>query len=144
MKAPKTDRSRRTIPLPQAAVDALKAHKKAQAELRLALGVGRDPLDLAFPAPIEGGYWNPSLFRKLFAREADAAGVGHVTFHGLRHTHITNLLRSGVPVHVVSKRAGHLKPATTLNIYSHVMADDQDGAVGVVDTMLRAALQDRT
>lgn len=143
VKAPKTDRSRRTIPLASVAVEALRAHRKDQAELRLALGQGRDPLDLVFPEPLKGGYWNPSLFGKLFAREADAANVGHVTFHGLRHTHITSLLRNGVPVHVVSKRAGHSKPATTLNIYSHVMADDDDGAAAIVDSALKAALEDR-
>lgn len=143
VKPPKTDRSRRTIPLPAMTVDALRSHRKAQAEQRLALGQGRDPLDLVFPAPLEGGYWNPSLFGKLFAREADAAKVGHVTFHGLRHSHITSLLRNGVPVHVVSRRAGHSKPATTLNIYSHVMADDDDGAAAIVDSALRAALEDR-
>lgn len=144
VKAPKTERSRRTIALPSRVVEELKSHKKAQAEFRLKLGLGRDERDLVFPAPIEGGYWNPSTFGRLFAREADAAKVGHVTFHGLRHTHITNLLRNKVPVHIVSKRAGHAKPAITLNIYSHVMADEQDGAAAIVDSALRTALQDRT
>lgn len=48
--------------------------------------------------------------------------------HGLRHTHITHLLRSGVPVHVVSARAGHANPAVTMNIYAHVLPGQQEGA----------------
>ncbi|RVD32237.1 site-specific integrase, partial [Mesorhizobium sp. M4B.F.Ca.ET.019.03.1.1] len=79
---------------------------------------------------------------KEFAREAELAGVAHVTFHGLRHTHITHLLRSGVPVHVVSARAGHANPSVTLNIYAHLLPGQQEGAAAVVDAALTAALQE--
>ncbi len=44
----------------------------ASEEHRLKLGMGKDEKD----------------------REAETAGVPQVTFHGLRHTHITHLLRS--------------------------------------------------
>lgn len=74
-----------------------------------------------------------------FAREAAAAGVAHV--HGLRHTDITHLLRSGVPVHVVSARVGHA-PSITLNIYAHMLPGQQEGATATVDTALNAALQE--
>jgi len=63
-----------------------------------------------------------------------------VTFHGLRHTHITHLLRSGVPVHVVSARAGHANPTVTLNIYAHLLPGQQEQAANVFDVTLRAAL----
>ena len=58
----------------------------------------------------DGKLMNPRHFTKAFSREVMAAKISHVTFHGLRHTHITHLLRSGVPVHVVSERAGHANP----------------------------------
>ncbi|MEO8757300.1 MAG: tyrosine-type recombinase/integrase, partial [Devosia sp.] len=143
IKEPKTERSRRTIALPSHLVDELRRHRKAVAELRLKLGLGRDELDLVFPT-WEGAMRNPDLFSKEFAREAAKAGVAHVTFHGLRHTHITHLLRSGVPVHVVSARAGHANAAVTLTIYAHVLPGQQEGAAAIVDSALRAALQDRT
>lgn len=143
-KEPKTERSRRTIALPSRIVEELRSHKKASAELRLKLGLGRDDTWLVFPAWPEGGARNPDLFSKEFAREAGRAGVPQVTFHGLRHTHITHLLRSGVPVHVVSARAGHANAAVTLNIYAHVLPGQQEGAAAIVDSALRAALQDRS
>lgn len=146
-KEPKTVGSRRTIALPSRLVEELKAHKKAMAELRLKLGIGRDGVELVFPDLLADGgpsARNPDLFSKEFAREAGRAGVGHVTFHGLRHTHITHLLRSGVPVHVVSARAGHASPAITLTIYAHVMPGQQEGAAAIVDSALRAALQERS
>lgn len=141
-KEPKTERSRRSITLPARMVDELKAHRKAQAEHRLKLGLGRDPDGLVFAA-WDGSTRNPDLFSKAFARAAEKAGVPHVTFHGLRHTHITHLLRSGVPVHVVSARAGHATPAVTLTIYAHIMPGQQEGAAAIVDSALRAALQDK-
>ena len=77
-----------------------------------------------------------------FGREVVAAKLPHVTFHGLRHTHIPHLLRSGVAVHILSARAGHANPSITLNIYSHVLSGDQEGAAAVIDAALRQALPD--
>lgn len=141
VKEPKTDRSRRTIALPARLVAELRKHKKDLAEHRLKLGLGKDDKDLAFPT-WDGRMRTPRPFSKEFAREAEKAGVPHVTFHGLRHTHITHLLRSGVPVHVVSARAGHANPAVTLNIYAHMLPGQQEGAAAIVDTALNAALQE--
>lgn len=85
---------------------------------------------------------NPSHFTKAFSREVTAAKLPHVTFHGLRHTHITHLLKRGVPVHVVSARAGHANPTVTLNIYAHELPGQQEDAAAVMDAALRQALTD--
>jgi Phage integrase family len=61
----------------------------------------------------------------------------------LRHTHLTHLLRSGVPLHVVSARAGHANPTVTLNVYSHLLEGDQEKAAAVMDEALRGAIKDR-
>ena len=45
------------------------------------------------------------------------------TPHWMRHSHATALLLSGVPVHVVSRRLGHVDVQTTLNTYAHVTED---------------------
>ena len=47
------------------------------------------------------------------------------TPHWMRHSHATALLLSGVPVHVVSRRIGHVDVQTTLNTYAHVTEDAQ-------------------
>lgn len=141
LKEPKTERSRCTIALPARLVTELRRHRKDQAEMRLKLGLGKDERDLAFPT-LDGSLRNPRPFSKEFTREAEAACVGHVMFHGLRHTHITHLLRSRIPVHVVSARAGHANPAVTLNIYAHLLPGQQEGAAAVVDVALNAALQE--
>ena len=104
---PKTDRSRRTIRVPVTVMSALKEHRKAQAEHRLQLGLGKDTLDLVF-ADALGRRLDPDAFSKNFA--AEAAAIKRVTFHTLRHTHITYLLRDGVPVHVVFGSGRTLQP----------------------------------
>ena len=141
LKEPKTERSRRTIALPARLVQELRAHRRDQAEARLKLGLGRDARDLVFPA-WDWGIRNPSHFTKAFSREIATAKLPRVTFHGLRHTHITHLLRSGVPVHVVSARAGHANPTVTLNTYAHLLPGQQEGAAAVMDAALRSALEE--
>jgi len=138
LKEPKTERSRRSIALPDRLVEELKAYRKEHARLCLGLGLGK--VDLVFPHWPDGKLINPSHFTKAFSREAEAAKLWRVTFHGLRHTHITHLLRSGVPVHVVSARAGHANPTVTLNIYAHLLPGQQEQAANVFDVTLRAAL----
>ena len=139
IKPPKTERSRRTIKLPAALVPELTRHRKEQSELRLKLGLGKDTADLVFTSPL-GAMMNPNYLSESFSFEVRAAGLKSVTFHGLRHTHITHLLKSGVPVHAVSARAGHSKPSVTLNTYSHLLGGEDDHAADSADEMLKRVL----
>ncbi|HBQ87201.1 MAG TPA: hypothetical protein DD811_12105 [Syntrophomonas sp.] len=41
----------------------------------------------------------------------------NLTFHGLRHTNITQLIKSGVDVGTVADNAGHAKTSTTVDVY---------------------------
>jgi integrase len=139
IKEPKTERSRRTIALSPRLIQELRVHRREQAAWRLRLGLGKDDRDLVFSA-WDGKIWWPRSFTKKFSEEVRAAKLRHITLHGLRHTHITHLLRSGVPVHVVSERAGHANPTVTLNIYAHLLPGQQQGAAAVFDATLRGAL----
>jgi integrase len=134
-KGPKTERSRRTIALPASVVIELKAHRRAQAEHCLKCGFGRP--ELVFPR-WDGKPHNPDRFGDYFKREVQAAKLPPVTFHSLRHTHITCLLRSGVPVHIVSARAGHASPTITLTTYAHLLSGDQEAAADLMDALLRS------
>jgi integrase len=134
---PKTDRSRRTLKLPASLLPELTRHRKEQAELRLRLGLGK--ADLVFTSP-EGAMLNPTVFSETFARQVRSAGVRATKFHGLRHLHISHLLKSGEPVHVVSARAGHARPSITLDAYSHLLGGEDDQAAEQADNMLRRAL----
>jgi integrase len=60
--------------------------------------------------------------RKIVAKVARASGVPF-TAHALRHSFITHLLRSDVPLHIVKDLAGHKDVATTLG-YLRVFDED--------------------
>ena len=114
-KSPKTKTSRRTISLPAITVEALREHYRAQLEERFKLGFGRDPRGLVFSRP-DGQPMDADTLTKSFRRLVAAAKLTPITFHGLRHTHISHLLMEGVHVKVVSERAGHANVNTTLGL----------------------------
>jgi integrase len=139
-KSPKTDRSRRVIRLPDSLVEELGRHRKEQSAMRLRLGLGKDKDDLAFTTA-KGGMLHPNSVSEAFSCEVKRAGLKSVRFHALRHSHLSMLLRSGVPVHAVSARAGHARASTTLDSYSHLLGGEDSHAANVANDILRRTLK---
>jgi integrase len=133
-KAPKTRGSRRTITLPSFTVEALTRHRAAQARERLQLGLGKP--DLVF-TQADGAPMEADSVTKGFGRLVDSAGVRRITFHGLRHTHISHQLMDGVHIKIVSERAGHAGVNVTLAIYAAFIPNMQADAAKGVDAWLR-------
>jgi integrase len=75
------------------------------------------------------GTGRPMYYRNASARGLDEgakrAGLNadpslpKLSFHDLRHSAISHLIRSGADVVKVQRFAGHTKPSTTLDIYAH-------------------------
>jgi integrase len=139
-KAPKTAGSRRTITLPALTVEALKEHRAEQAAERLRLGLGKPELVFSHP---DGSPMDPDSITKAFDRLIRIAGVRRITFHGLRHTHISHQLMDGVHVKSVSERAGHANISITLSAYAAFIPNMQADAAAGVDTWLRQALAEQ-
>ena len=134
---PKTAKSTRTIALPAVTRKALKDHHKEQAAVRLRLGPVFQDNDLVCPAE-DGKPWHPGTLTSRFRELARREGI-RITFHGLRHSHATLLLRQGVHPKVVSERLGHSTIGLTLDTYSHVLPGMQEEAAAKVDSALRRA-----
>ena len=119
---PKSATSKRTLTLPGAAIEALRAERQSQVEHQLAAGprwqptieglVFTDPLG----APLEG---TTVLFR--FQRALRAAGIPRLRFHHLRHLHAMLLLRNGVDIAVVRDVLGHSSISLTADTYAGIM-----------------------
>ena len=135
-KSPKTRTSRRTISLPSITVVGLREHYRAQLEERFKLGLGRDARGLAF-SRADGQPLDADTLTKSFRRLVASTKVTPITFHGLRHTHISHLLMEGVHVKVVSERAGHANVNTTLTVYAAYIPNMQTDAALRVDAWLR-------
>jgi integrase len=83
---------------------------------------------------------DPAETSKAFARVVARTGLRRVSFHGLRHTHATLLLRANVHPKVVSERLGHATVGVTLDTYSHVLPDMQEAAARKLDGVLGPSL----
>jgi integrase len=140
LKDPKTNHSRRTISLPNMITTELRDHRKRLAEHFLKFGLGKPDLNLVFPA-WDGGLRSPNAFSKEFVTISQDVGLRGITFHALRHTHITDLLRRGVSIKAVSARAGHKDATVTLRTYAHVMPGDDEELADITNTFLRDAVE---
>lgn len=119
---PKTRQSRRTIALPEIAVEALKAHRSRQLQERLAVGPRWTQLDLIFTTE-RGQPMNSRAPYGQFRRVLETAGLRSQRFHDLRHCCATLLLVQGVHPRLVMEALEHSDIGITLNTYSHVLTE---------------------
>jgi integrase len=76
---------------------------------------------------------NPTnLCKRSLAPLLQRAGLPPLTFHQLRHTGTTILLKNVNPK-VVSEMLGHATIAITLDTYSHVLPNMQHSAVAAIE-----------
>ena len=138
----------RTINLSPGTVALLKAHKKHQAEMKLANRQLYRDHGLVFTKEwrergTNGFLGLPlqtnSIGEREFHTVIRAAQVRKITMHGLRHTSATLLLQAGVPAHVVQRRLGHKRIEITLNIYVHSLPSMQQDAATKLGAMLYGA-----
>lgn len=133
--APKTPSSRRSFPLPAVCVSALKEHRRALNERRLAAPVGVwQEQGLVFPGWDGAPRRHHSLSRRLGTLCGEAGIDPAITPHELRHSGATIARQQGVEPEVLQRRLGHKKITTTLGVYSH-LGDDLTAQRGASDAM---------
>jgi integrase len=127
--------SGRSVALDKETVAALRAHRKAQAAERLALGPAYTDQGLVFCREDGAPIWAQSISR-MFKRHAGEAGLPSIRLHDVRHTAATLALQTGIHPKVVSERLGHATIAITLDTYSHVTPGLQEDAAAAVAALL--------
>jgi integrase len=136
-KAPKTKHGRRTVPLPPIAVEVLQAHRRRQLELRLAFGQGKlEPGTLLFTT-IDGDPIPPNNLSRDWRRFVQARKLPEISFHGLRHSHVSALIASGLDPLTVARRVGHSNPAVTMKTYAHMFEQTDTAAANAIEAALR-------
>lgn len=118
IQPPKTKASRRVIPLPEVVVSALREHLKTQEAERVEAGDRWEESGFVFVTK-RGRPMSPFTLVKYWHDIRDAAGLGRLRFHDLRHTAVSLLLALGVPPHVVREIAGHSDIKVTMMVYAH-------------------------
>ncbi len=121
----------REVPLNSACRKALDEWLEARADLlaRLA-GAGREVDGGALWLARSGGRMSPRAVDLVVRRLAAEAKL-ELSSHVLRHTCVTNLIRSGADVVLVAEIAGHRRLATTRR-YSLPSQADKDAALEAV------------
>ncbi len=127
LQEPKTARSRRNIPLPSITINDLKDHKENQKVVKLQGFVFGDK---------HGEPVHDRTIFKNFKEVLKNAKLPDIRLYDLRHTCATLLLSAGENPKVVSERLGHASIILTLDTYSHVLPDMQEGAVEKLEALL--------
>jgi len=124
------------VRLTETATKALKEHLARQLEQMECLGDLYEDQGLVF-ATQRRTLVNPSNLRKRsFTPLLEQTGLPTIRFHDLRHTCATLLLSRNVNPKIVSEMLGHATIAITLDTYSHVLPNMQDGAVRALQEAL--------
>jgi integrase len=134
---PKTDRSRRTIALPQSAIVSLRKHRVRQMQERLLAGSRWEETGLVFTTTI-GTPIDPRNVTRHFKNVLKKGALSEKRFHDLRHTCASLLLVQGVHPRVVMEVLGHSQISMTMDTYSHVMPVLQRHAAAQIDALLGA------
>jgi integrase len=132
----KTKKSRRTIRLTDAAIQALHEHLARQLEGMERLGDAYRDEGLIFASQV-GTPINPTnLRRRSFAALLRRANLPKIRFHDLRHTCATLLLSRNVHPKYVQELLGHANIAITLDTYSHVIPGMGDHAMRAMEDVM--------
>ncbi|WP_371374541.1 tyrosine recombinase XerC [Sporomusa aerivorans] len=118
-KLPKNETSIRKVTLPKPVIKLLEKWKVEQAEYRLFLGDKWIDEDNAVFTTYLGTRLKPNTVSTAFPNWVEKMGLPRVTFHGLRHTAASLLIKYNASAAEVSKLLGHSTIGTTMNIYVH-------------------------
>ncbi|MFD7044745.1 tyrosine-type recombinase/integrase [Rhodococcus jostii] len=124
----KTVASRRTLPLPRTAVDALAEQLAEQPCSDRSMPIFRTARDTMWTSSTIA-YAIRSLRERLDLAE-------NVTWHSLRHFYASTLIYSGASVKTVQNRLGHSTAATTLEIYAHMWPGEDERTRSALDAVL--------
>lgn len=135
----KTEKSKRTLPLPPPLVKSLKHHRKEQLTEQLLAGPRWQGGEwgLVFCTTI-GTPLDQSNVTKRYRELLKAAGLEIRRFHDLRHSTGTYLAANGVHPRTIMEILGHSQISTTMNTYTHVELDSMRNALDSLGDLMDA------
>lgn len=120
LMSPKTETSKRSLPLNDFMADELQKHKFRQDEEKKLYGSCYTDLGMVFCKP-DGNYIYSRDFLRQYQNLLIKAGLEKKRFHDLRHTVASLLINANENPKMIQQLLGHSNISTTLDIYAHVM-----------------------
>lgn len=156
-QSPKTENSKRIIPMLNDVVSALKQQSKNQKRLRLYMGAEWQPLqsfeNMVFTSP-KGTPCQKSEIRKHLVRivaeinadekvlaeqeQREPVMMKHIKPHMFRHTFATRCFENDMPPKTVQHILGHSNISMTMNLYTHISEDKKKADMKKLEGMFSA------
>lgn len=129
-KDPKTEKSRRSVVIPEALYQVL---VKEKARKFVHHDPGKPVPSKVYVAVMEDGRpINPNYLSDMFTEHIQKHKFKDVTFHGLRHTYASIANNAGAPMQEISASLGHASTSITEQIYTHDFNPVKSTAVNAV------------
>ncbi len=130
----KTRKSRRTLALPARCVDALNLHREQQGQDREGAGEAWQDLGLVFATKV-GTEPLAGNVRRAFRKVVEDAGLDRTAWtpRELRHSFVSVLSDSGVPLEDIADLCGHAGTSVTEKVYRHQLRPVLLGGAVVMD-----------
>lgn len=122
VNSPKTETSRRMIPIPKQLLPFMKEWKK-NSPSRFVVSNGEK-------------YISVRGYQRMFERFLKRIEIPHKGFHALRHTFATRALECGMDVKTLSEILGHKNATVTLNRYVHSLVEHKQEMMNVLGKLL--------
>ena len=120
----KTEKSVRTVNVPQEVVDLLKQYKAWQNAIKLKYGdlwIKEWDKQKRLFTQRYGKPMHPSTLNHWMTKFFKNNELRKISPHGLRHSYASILIDKNVDIASVSEQLGHADKTTTLNIYTHAL-----------------------
>lgn len=134
--SPKTKKSRRTLPLSEDLLIALRVRWQLYQEEKNLPDHPWNEHGLIFPSEV-GTPIGPRNLHRAFKRLLKRAELPSIRVHDLRHTAASLMLAAGAPITDVSELLGHSSPAITARVYAHAYEEGKRQAVETMARLLR-------
>ena len=90
-------------------------------------------LDLVFPNESGNPLNHGHMLRNHLWPALERAELPRIRFHDLRHTFASLLIDQGENIKYIQKQLGHSKPSVTMDIYAHLMNEENQEAAKKLD-----------
>lgn len=117
---PKTSSSTRVVSIPKFLKDELVEYFDMLYDIQ--------PSERIFRIP-------KSTLQRVFQKATEEAGLKKITIHGLRHSHVSLLIKRKYDIFEISKRIGHKSIKTTQDTYGHLFDEVQKAIANDLDEL---------